>query len=221
MARAAARPRRAQRHNRRRGALAGRTRPRRSELGAVCLASLVATPFSGACLGCRGAGKITPNVGTCRCGPAREVPAQSREDRLWRDSARPRFNPTEQKELGIGSPRPLRFWYFRPCPEAKSSPDSPPCPFSLPSLPTKAPKMGEKLSPLKANVRFYVVRPMPHFLPTIFMVAVAAIVPAQDKKAVPGMPFGPITNADFDHLQAFAETTGFDLKGELSRVRRR
>lgn len=59
---------------------------------------------------------------------------------------------------------------------------------------------------------------MTHLLPTIFLLAVAAIVPAQDKKAAPGMPFGPITDADFDHLQAFARKTGFDLKGELARV---
>lgn len=59
---------------------------------------------------------------------------------------------------------------------------------------------------------------MPHLLPTIFTLAVTAIVPAQDKKAVPGMPFGPIIDADFDHLETFAQTNGFDLKGELSRV---
>ena len=59
---------------------------------------------------------------------------------------------------------------------------------------------------------------MTHLLPTIFLLAVAAIVPPQDKKAVPGMPFGPITAAEFDHLQAFAQATGFDLQGELARV---
>jgi hypothetical protein len=59
---------------------------------------------------------------------------------------------------------------------------------------------------------------MPYLWPTIFLSAVTAIVPAQDKKAVPGMPFGPITRADFDHLQAFAEANGFDLEGELARV---
>ena len=59
---------------------------------------------------------------------------------------------------------------------------------------------------------------MSHLLPIILTLAVTAIVPVQDKKAVPGMPFGSITDADFDHLQAYAQTTGFDLKGELSRV---
>ena len=59
---------------------------------------------------------------------------------------------------------------------------------------------------------------MTHFAPTIVLIAATAIVPAQDKKAEPGMPFGPISDADFAHLQAFAETTGFDLKGELSRM---
>jgi hypothetical protein len=59
---------------------------------------------------------------------------------------------------------------------------------------------------------------MTRFLLTIFLVAVTAMVHAQEKNAVPGMPFGPVSDADLDHLQEFAETTGFDLKGEISRV---
>ncbi len=34
------------------------------------------------------------------------------------------------------------------------------------------------------------------------------------------MPFGPVSEADFNHLQVFAEKNGFDLKGELARVYR-
>jgi hypothetical protein len=38
------------------------------------------------------------------------------------------------------------------------------------------------------------------------------------ENATRGMPFGPITDADLDHLQQFAKKAGFDLKAEMERV---
>jgi hypothetical protein len=48
---------------------------------------------------------------------------------------------------------------------------------------------------------------------------VAAATGYADEESTRGMPFGPITDADIDHLQEFAKKkSGFDLKAEMKRV---
>jgi hypothetical protein len=53
---------------------------------------------------------------------------------------------------------------------------------------------------------------------TILFVGMTVASYAREKDPPPGMPFGSISDADFDRLQEFAKTNGFDLKADMARV---